>query len=161
VSMGSGNTPQGIPYTQTYHLPYSGATSVVFMNPIASATGTLANLGPPSAVFLPVACTPSATFWTYSTSLSGADPLTFTLYQVSPNNSPGSGPGWSLGDTISGGSCQMNIATIPPVPAMCTFTASAQVQGGTWLTIEVSGDATALTPSPGSAFEIIQGFSCQ
>jgi hypothetical protein len=158
----TGGSPSGIPYTMTYHGPNSGNGGApppsVLLNPISTGTGIMASLGPTTSVFMPTACTPSATFWTYNPNISAGNPLTFTFYPVTPNTSATASPGWTLGTEIT--SCVMSTAATSSTPATCTMTASSPVSAGTWLTIEVSGDDTVIANNT-SFYEVIQTFSCQ
>jgi hypothetical protein len=156
VTNGSGAHPSGIPYTVSFHTPSSGA---VYMGSVGqSASGAP---GTQESVFLPTACTPSATWWTWNPNISGSHTLTFAIYAVTTTTDTTGGTDWSTsGSAIT--SCTMSTAATggtPGTPATCTASGpSSPVAAGTVLTVKASGDSTAL---PSTGYVVLQGFSCQ
>ena len=90
VSIGTGLTPIGIPYTVVTHS--AGASNTFYVNPVTNTSTTTAVLDT-AVVVAPSACTATLTIWHFGT--NGA---TYELDEVTPV----SGTTWTLGSILAG-----------------------------------------------------------
>jgi hypothetical protein len=148
VSLGSGSSPTGIPYTFVGHV--IGTAVTPYFGNLLGTTATSGSVPASYAVLIPNNCTATLTIWHY-----GNAEATYSLYTVTPTNG---GSTWTAGSSLA--SVSLAAASGPTPTSNTSSPIVVSVTAGELLTLGVNN-----TASPGTAFSTgfgyFSAFSCE